>query len=164
MKATNDGRCLNLVSFRTNNRALHQRSDLLFYSSLVLVRGKPLRRADKHCQFGSIVYAFRVFDAASFWAHIHAFLLSTLVLCCTMVTTKHCCYGARRSNYRCADTDRMKNVFFIRFSKPHLARAIAEPWANALRREDFTVASIKKNTHMCSLHFIGNIVFTRNHV
>ena len=48
---------------------------------------------------------------------------------------KHCCYGACRSNYRYADTDWMKNVFFIRFSKPQLDRAIAEPWANC-RLED----------------------------
>ena len=36
------------------------------WSSLVLVRGKPLSRVDKHCQFRSIVYAFCVVDDASF--------------------------------------------------------------------------------------------------
>ena len=58
----------------------------------------------------------------------------------------------------------MKNVFFVRFSKLHLDRAKAGRWANACRREEFTFASIKKYTYMCSLHFIGDIVLTRNHV
>ena len=48
--------------------------------------------------------------------HTHAVLSSTLVLCRTMVTAN----TAAMSNSRYADTDRMKNVFLIRFSKPHL--------------------------------------------
>ena len=72
-----------------------------------------------------------------------------------MVTTKHCCYGVCRSDSRYADTDRMKKVFFIRFPKPHLDRAKAERWVNACRRDGFTVASVKKDTYICSLHFIG---------
>ena len=66
------------------------------------------------------------------------------------------------SNSRYADTDRMKNVFLIRFSKPHLDRAKAVRWANACKLEGFTVASIKKDTYICSLAFIGDIVV--NHV
>ena len=62
------------------------------------------------------------------------------------------------SNSRYADTDRMKNVFL----KPHLDRAKAGRWANACELEGFTVASIKKD--MCSVNFIGDIVFTLNHV
>ena len=51
--------------------------------------------------------------------------------------------GGLNSPY--SDTDRMKNVFFNRFSKPHLDRAKAERWANACsRREGFAVASILK--------------------
>ena len=117
---------------------------------------------DKHCQFGTIVYTLFVLSTLLVFEHIHAFLLSMLVLCCTMVTTKQWCCGACRSNSRYADPDRTKNVFFIRFSKPHMDRAKAERWANACRRED--VASVKKDTYMCSVHFIGDIVFTRNHV
>ena len=67
-------------------------------------------------------------------------------------------------NYRYADTDWMKNVFLIRFSKTHLDRAKAERRANACIREGFTIASIKKDTYTCSLNFIGDIVFTLNHV
>ena len=92
--------------------------------------------------------------------HMHAVLLSTLVLCRTMVTTN----TAAISNSRYADTDRVKNVFLIRFSKQHLDRAKAGRWANACRFEGFTVASIKKDTNMCSLNFIGDIEFTLNHL
>ena len=46
-------------------------------------------------------------------------------------------------------------MFFIRFPKPHLDRAKAERWVNACRRDGFTVASVKKDTYICSLHFIG---------
>ena len=72
-----------------------------------------------------------------------------------MVTTKHCCYGVCRSDSRYGHTDRMKKVFFIRFPKPHLDHARAERWVNACRRDGFTVASVKKDTYICSLHFIG---------
>ena len=94
--------------------------------------------------------------------HMHAVLSSTLVLCRTMVTMN----TAAISNSRYADTDRLKNVFLIRFSRPHLDRAKAGRWANACRFEGFIVASIKKDTYMCSLNFIGDIEFTLslNHV
>ena len=96
--------------------------------------------------------------------HIYAVLSSTLVLCCTMVTTKRCCYGACMSNYRYAETDRMKHVFLIRLSKPHLDRANVERWANACRLEGYTVASIKKDNYTYPLTFMGDVVFTLNHV
>ena len=35
---------------------------------------------------------------------------------------------------------------------------------NACTFEGFTIASIKKDTYMCSLNFIGDIEFTLNHV
>ena len=77
-----------------------------------------------------------------------------------MVTTN----TAAMSNSRYADTDRVKNVFLIPLSKPHLDQAKAGRWANACRLEGFTVASIKKDTYICSLNFIGDIKFTLNHV
>ena len=77
--------------------------------------------------------------------HMLAVLSSTLVLCCTMVTTN----TAAMSNSRYADTDRMKNVFLIPFSKPHLDRAKTGRWANACRFEGFTVASIKRTPKLC---------------
>ena len=75
--------------------------------------------------------------------HMLAVLSSTLVLCCTMVMTNT---AAAIINSRYADTDRMKNVFLIRFSKPHLDRAKARRWANACIFEGVTVASIKTDT------------------
>ena len=97
--------------------------------------------------------------------HMHAVLSSTLVLCRTMVTMN----TAAICNSRYADTDRLKNVFLIRFSRPHLDRAKAGRWTNhpnACRFEGFTVASIKNDTYMCSLNCIGDIEFTLslNHV
>ena len=76
--------------------------------------------------------------------HTHAVLSSTLVLCCTMVTTS----TAAMSNSWYADTDRMKNVFLI------LIEAMVKLY-HCLYQE---------YTYMCSLNFIGNIVFTLNHV
>ena len=37
-------------------------------------------------------------------------------------------------------------------------------WANSCGLEGFTVASIKKDAYICSYNFIGDIVFTLNHV
>ena len=101
-----------------------------------------------------------VLSALLVFEHMHAVLSSTLVLCYAMATTN----TAAMSNSRYADTDRMKNVFLIRFSKPHFDRAKAGRWANACRFEGFTVASIKENTYMCSVNFSGGIEFTLNHV
>ena len=150
MKA-NGGQCLNLVSFSASNRAVRQQSDLLFIAASFWFEENPCVRTNT-ASLDRLCTLF-VLSTLLFFEHIHVFLLSTLVLCCTMVTTKHCCYGACRSNYRYADTDRMTNVFFIRFSKPPLDRAKAERWANACRREDFTVASIKKDTHIVFIAF-----------
>ena len=61
------------------------------YSNLGLVRGKPLRRADKHGRIGSIVYAFGVFDSASFWTHACCFIEHA----CSVLhdgNDEHCCY------------------------------------------------------------------------
>ena len=127
------------------NKAVRQRSDLLFIAASFWFEESPCALQTNTASLDRLCALF-VLSTLLVVEHIPASLLSTLVLCCTMVTAKHCCYGACRSNSRYADTDLMKNVFFIRFSKPHLARANAEPWANACRLEDFTVASIKKNT------------------
>ena len=45
-----------------------------------------------------------------------------------------------------------------------LDRPKAGRWAHACRREGFTVASIKKDTYMCSLNLISDMEFTLNHV
>ena len=70
------------------------------------------------------------------------------------------------SNSRYADTDRMKNVFLSDFRN----RTWIEPKPDDERIPAYWKAlplplgPIKKDTYMCSFNFIGNIVFTLNHV
>ena len=90
--------------------------------------------------------------------HVHAVLSSTLVLCRTMVTTN----TAAISNSRYADTDRVKNVFLIRFSKPHLYRAKAERMPADLKALSLPLS--RRTPTLCSLNFTGEIEFTLNHV
>ena len=64
------------------------------------------------------------------------------------------------SNSRYDDTDRTKNVFLIRFLKPHLDRAKSERWAKACRWE----GCLYQEGHLhVFVIFIGDIVFTLNH-
>ena len=139
------------------NKAVRQRSDLLFIETSFWFEESPCAVRTNTAGLGRLCALF-VLSTLLVFEHMHAVLSSMLVLYCTMVTMKH----SARSNSRYADTDRMKNVFLIRFSKPHLDRTKAGRWANACRLKGFTVSSIKKDTYMCSLTFIGDIVF--NHV
>ena len=141
------------------NKAVRQSPDLLFIATSFWFEESPCAVRTNTAGLGRLCTLF-VCSTLLVFEHTHAVLSSTLVLCCTMVTTS----TAAMSNSRYADTDRMKNVFLIRFSKPHLDRTKAGRWANACRLEGFTIASIKKDTYMCSLNFIGNIVFNLNHV
>ena len=140
----------------TCNKVVRQSSDLLFIATSFWFEETVRTNT---AGLGRLCTLF-VCSTLLVFEHTHAVLSSTLVLCCTMVTTS----TAAMSNSRYADTDRMKNIFLIRFSKPHLDRTKAGRWANACRLEGSTIASIKKDTYMCSLNFIGNIVFTLNHV
>ena len=104
-----------------SNKAVRQSPDLLFIAtsfwfeeSLCAVRTNTAAGLGRLCTL-FVCSTLLVFE------HTHAVLSSTLVLCCTMVTTS----TAAMSNYRYADTDRMKNVFLTRFSKPHLDRTKA---------------------------------------
>ena len=129
------------------NKAVRQRSDLLFIeTSFSLV--------DRSCTL-FVLSTLLVFE------HTHAVLSSTLVLCCTMVTTSTAAMG----NSRYADTDRMKNVFLIRFSKPHLDRTKADDERMPADGKALPLPLSRRTPiYMCSLNFIGNIVFTLNHV
>ncbi|XP_077865468.1 uncharacterized protein LOC144352035, partial [Saccoglossus kowalevskii] len=72
-----------------------------------------------------------------------------------MVTTKHCCHGNCKSDSRYSDRDYMKNVIFLRFPKPHRNLDKCKTWVHACGRQDFSVESIKKDTYICSKHFVS---------
>jgi len=78
-----------------------------------------------------------------------------------VMATKHCCYGTCRSDSRYMHAQHMKDVFFIPFPKPYAKKCDAtvvdkcKRWVHACRREGFTIASVKKDTYICSLHFVG---------
>ena len=102
------------------NKAVRQSPDLLFIATSFWFEESPSAVRTNTAGLGRLCTIF-VCSTLLVFEHTHAFLPSTLVLCCTMVTTS----TAAMSNSRYADTDRMKNVFLIRFSKPHLDRTKA---------------------------------------
>ena len=107
------------------NKAVRQRSDLLFIGASLWFEESPFAVRTNTAGLGRLCTLF-VLSTLLVFEHMHAVLSRTLVLYCTMVTTMHCCYGKCISIFWYADTDRMKNVFLIRFSNPHLDRAKAE--------------------------------------
>ena len=103
------------------NKAVRQRSDLLFIATSFWFEESPCAVRTNTVGLGRLCTLF-VLSTLLVFEHMHAVLSGTLVLCRTMVTAN----TAAISNLRYADTDRVKNVFLIRFSKPHLDRANAE--------------------------------------
>ena len=97
------------------NKAVRQRSDLLFIATSFWFEESPCAVRTNTAGLGRLCTLF-VLPTLLVVEHMHAVLSSTLVLCWTMVTTN----TAAMSNYRYTDTDRMKNVLLIPFSKPHL--------------------------------------------
>ena len=92
---------------------------------------------------------------------MHGFLSGTLVLCCTMVTAKHCCYGTCRSDSRYADTDRIKTCFSSDFSN----RTWMEPKpTDGHMRTPYCCLYQEEHLHCCSLYFIGDSLFILNRV
>ena len=102
------------------NKAVRQSPDLLFIATSFWFEESPCAVRTNTAGLGRLCTLF-VCSTLLVFEYMHAVLSSTLVLCCTMVTTS----TAAMSNSRYADTDRMKNVFLIRFSKPHLDRTKA---------------------------------------
>ena len=100
------------------NKAVRQRSDLLFIATSFWFEESPCAVRTNTVGLGRLCTLF-VLSTLLVFEHMHAVLSSTLVLCRTMVMTN-------TAAIRYSDTDRVKNVFFIRFSKPHLDRAKAE--------------------------------------
>ena len=103
---SNDGQCLILVSFSASNKAVRQSPDLLFIATSFWFEESPCAVRTNTAGLGRLC-TFFVCSTLLVFEHTHAVLSSTLVLCCTIVTTS----TAAMSNYRYADTDRMKNVF-----------------------------------------------------
>ena len=92
--------------------------------------------------------------------------------------TKHCSWGLCNMDSRYPE--RMKEgVFFIRFVKPsHLKDAMsdwerqqnlkktekAKRWLHACGRKNFNrIEQIRKDTKICSLHFVGQKIPTEEH-
>ena len=139
------------------NKAVRQRSDLLFIATSFWFEESPCAVRTNTAGLGRLCTLF-VLSTLLVFKHMHAVLSSTLVLCRTMVTTN----TAAISNSRYTDTDRVKKRVFDPIFETALGSSQSR--TNACRFEGFTAASIKKDTYMCSLHFIGDIEFTLNHV
>ena len=138
----------NLCQQCSVNKAVRQSPDLLFIATSFWFEESPSAVRTNTAGLGRLCTLF-VCSTLLVFEHTHAVLSSTLVLCCTMVTTS----TAAMRNSRYADTDRMKNVFLIRFSKPHLDRTKAGRWANACRMEGFIPLPLSRRTPTC-VHWI----------
>ena len=73
------------------NKAVRQRSDLLFIETSFWFQESPCAVRTNTAGLGRLCTLF-VLSTLLVFEHLHAVLSSILVLCCTMVTTKHCCY------------------------------------------------------------------------
>ena len=84
--------------------------------------------------------------------------------------TKHCCWGECKSDSRYFEKS-PPGTYFIRFPKQgRIKDTMTEwekgqekqktekcrKWVYACGRKDFTVDDVKKDTYICSIHFIGN--------
>ena len=91
--------------------------------------------------------------------------------------TKHCSWGLYNMDSRYPE--QMKRVFFITFAKPGCLKDTmsdwerqqnlkktekAKRWLHACGRKDFNrIEQIKKDTYICSLHFVGQKGPTEEH-
>ena len=91
------------------NKAVRQSPDLLFIATSFWFEESPCAVRTNTAGLGRLCTLF-VCSTLLVFEHTHAVLSSTLVLCCTMVTTS----TAAMSNSRYADTGRMKEkrVFY----------------------------------------------------
>ncbi|XP_045161347.2 uncharacterized protein LOC123526320 [Mercenaria mercenaria] len=69
--------------------------------------------------------------------------------------TKHCAYGTCNSDSRYPERAEMRDVFFIRFPKPGKDFEKCQRWVKACCRVGFDETWVKKDTYICSLHFVG---------
>lgn len=69
---------------------------------------------------------------------------------------KHCCYGACNSDSRYyGKREDMDGVTFIPFPKQKTQLVKCERWIKLCGRKYFSVENIKKETYICSKHFVG---------
>ena len=85
--------CPDYLQTGLGNKAVRQRSDLLFIAASFWLEESPCAVRTNTAGLGRLCMLF-VLSTVLVVEHMQAVLSSTLVLCCTMVTTKHCCYGA----------------------------------------------------------------------
>ena len=86
------------------------------------------------------------------------------------MATKHCCWGNCTNDSRYPERSPAE-TYFIRFPKPGKIKDSmtqwekdrecsktekAKIWAHACGREGFTIKNIKKDTYICSQHFVDN--------
>ena len=77
---------------------------------------------------------------------------------------KHCCYGLCNSDSRYYNREYMRGVFFIPFPKPIKQKEKCLKWITACNRtSDFNENAIKKDTYICSKHFVGSYGPTQEH-
>ena len=84
-------------------------------------------------------------------------------------STKHCCWRNCKNDSRYLDK-LPSGTYFIKFSKPgnvkesmtqwekdreNVKTEKAKKWVHACGREGFSIKNIKKDTFICSNHFIG---------
>ena len=77
---------------------------------------------------------------------------------------KHCCYGDCNSDSRYVGRrEDMEGVCFIPFPKPKTQLEKCERWVRLCGRKFFTVENIRKETYICSKHFVGGKGPTKEH-
>ena len=74
-----------------DNKAVRQRSDLLFIATSFWFEESPCAVRTNSASLDRLCTLFG-FSTLLIFEHMHAVLSTTLVLCSTVVTTKHCCY------------------------------------------------------------------------
>ena len=98
---------IDMFKNRIDNKAVRQSPDLLFIATSFWFEESPSAVRTNTAGLGRLCTLF-VCSTLLVFERTHTVLSSTLVLCCTMVTTS----TAAMSNSRYADTDRMKKGWF----------------------------------------------------
>ena len=84
-------RCDQFIGQWRGNKAVRQRSDLLFIATSFWFEESPCAVRTNTAGLERLCTLF-VLSTLLVFEHMHAVLSSTLVLCSTVLTTKHCCY------------------------------------------------------------------------
>ena len=83
------------------------------------------------------------------------------------MVNQHCCWGTctndSRKRKNLEKHPHMMNVFFILFPKKKYNLEVCKRWIRLCGREDLNLEKITRNTHICSMHFIGGNGRTDDH-